>query len=522
MQILSALDATFIYLESEHSPMAIGGLYVFDAKDAPKTFSYDTWKAMVQNRLRCSKVFRERLVEVPWDLSYPYWIQDPDFDLDAHLPKVKLAEPGGMTELMDLAAEIWSDVLDRGRPLWEMTFVEGLDNISGLSNGSYALITRVHHAAVDGKAGGEMMSALMDLSPEIRQLEGEDNWEPEEIPSRWDAITKSWAKAGKKALGLPGFIGKTALGAAHLYTDKRLRTLEPPPRILTAPKTIFNQPIRSGRSYWAKNFDFERIRAIRKAAPGVTINDVVLAICAGGLRDYLLAKNELPEKPLVAMAPISVRQQSEDSGNDDGAGNQVSAMLLSLATDISDPLKRLLHIHGNTQRSKVQATALPANQITDFLPSETLAAAARVYTRTRLGGLHRPFFNVTITNVPGPPVPLYIAGAKIHTAYGMAPILDGLGLILVVLSYKGQISIGASSCKQIVPDPELLINYISNSLDDLEKAVMQANEEELTASTESDERRASARMTGTESLSALREASHALDEAIDSLEGLDE
>jgi len=525
VQILSALDATFIYLESEHSPMAIGGVYVFDAKDAPKSFSYDAWQAVVQDRLRESKVFRERLVEVPWDLSFPYWIRDPDFDLQAHLPRVRLAEPGGMQELMGLAAEIWSEVLDRERPLWEMTFVEGLDSISGIAKGSYALITRVHHAAVDGKAGGEMMSALMDLSPETRQMKGEDTWEPEEIPSKWDAIAESWSKAGKKALGLPGFIGKTALGAAHLFTDKRLRTLEPPPRILTAPATIFNQPIRSGRTYWAKNFDFERIRAIRKAAPGVTINDVVLAICAGGLRDYLLAKNELPDKPLVAMAPISVRTESEAKGNDDGTGNQVSAMLLSLATDISDPLERLLHIHSNTRRSKVHASALPANQLTDFLPSETLAAAARVYTRTRLGGRHRPFFNVTITNVPGPPVPLYIAGAKIHTAYGMAPILDGLGLILVVLSYKGQISISASSCEQIVPDPDFLVKCIASSLDELESAVAQENAINLAEARELDEAHASARIdasAGAESLREFREASRALDEAIESLKGLDE
>jgi len=524
VQILSALDATFIYLESEHSPMAIGGIYVFDAKDAPKTFSYDAWQAVVQSRLRCSKVFRERLVEVPWDLSFPYWIRDPDFDLQAHLPRVRLAAPGGMQELMGLAAEIWSEVLDRERPLWELTFVEGLDSISGIAKGSYALISRVHHAAVDGKAGGEMMSALMDLSPEIRQMEGEDTWTPEEIPSKWDAIAESWSKAGKKALGLPGFIGKTALGAAHLFTDKRLRTLEPPPRILTAPASIFNQPIRSSRTYWAKNFDFEHIRAIRKAAPGVTINDVVLAICAGGLRDYLLEKNELPDKPLVAMAPISVRQESADKGNGDGTGNQVSAMLLSLATDISDPLERLLHIHQNTQRSKVHANALPANQITEFLPSETLAAAARVYTRTRLGGRHRPFFNVTITNVPGPPVPLYIAGAKIHTAYGMAPILDGLGLILVVLSYKGRISISASSCEQIVPDPEFLVNCIAGSLADLEKAIAQESAVELARTLELEQSRASARIdahAGVDSLKTFREASRALDEAIESLEGLE-
>ncbi len=517
MQILSALDATFLYLESEHSPMAIGGVYVIDANHAPKAFSYTAWQALVKSRLRGSKVFRERLVEVPWHLSFPFWIRDPDFQLEAHLPRVTLAAPGGMQALMELAAKIWSQVLDRGRPLWEMTFVEGLNKIPGISKGSYALITRVHHAAVDGKAGGEMMSALMDLSPEIHQIEGKDTWEPEEIPSQWVAVAESWANAGKKALELPGFISKTALEGINLLNDKRLQALNPPPRILTAPATLFNQHIASGRTFWAKNFAFERIRAIRKAAPGITINDVVLAVCAGGLREYLLAKNELPGKPLVAMAPISVRQKSAE----EDTGNQVSAMLLSLATDIRDPLERLLKIHHNTQRSKIHASALPANQLTGFFPSETLAAAARVYTRTRLGGRHRPFFNVTITNVPGPPAPLYVAGAKIHSAFGMAPILDGLGLILVVLSYNGRISIGASSCKAIVPDPDFLVECISTSLDDLENTLELANSPQMDG--KQDGKQPSTRIdasAGAETLKTFRDASLALEKAIKSLEGL--
>ena len=149
-------------------------------------------------------------------------------------------------------------------------------------------------------------------------------------------------------------------------------------------------------------------------------------------------------------------------------------MLVSLATDVDNALDRLVHIRANTQRSKVHAGALPANRITEFVPSETLAAAARVYTRTRLGGYHRPFFNVTITNVPGPPVPLYVAGARIHSAFGMAPILDGLGLILVVLSYHGRISIGISSCEQIVPDPDNMAECMDRSLEELEHAISQA------------------------------------------------
>jgi WS/DGAT/MGAT family acyltransferase len=413
-----------------------------------------------------------------------------------------------MAELMQLSADIWGQVLDRQRPLWDVTFVSGIDAIAGISKGSFALVTRVHHAAVDGKASTEMMTALLDMTPEIRKVEGDDPWQPEELPSTLGVIGRSWSSAGHKARELAGFVGKTAVGAVQLQGEKWLKKIEPPPRLLSAPPTVFNQPINSARTFWGKNFSFERIRAIRKAVPGVTVNDVVLAVCAGGLRHYLSEKGELPLKPLVAMAPISVR------GNEQGTGNQVSAMLVSLATDIEDTLDRLTHIRANTQRSKIHASALPANKITEFLPSETLAAAARIYTRTRLGGHHRPFFNVTITNVPGPPVPLYVAGARIHSAFGMAPILDGLGLILVVLSYHGRLSIGISSCEQIVPDPDNMAECIERSFDELEQAAGQAGLPEKVAGQPGD---AEATHASDDPLQAFHDASDALDKAIDSL-----
>jgi len=511
MEMLSALDATFIYLESEHSPMTIGGVYVIDAGDTPKSFSYESWYSLVESRLKLSEVFRRRLVETLLDLSFPYWIRDPDFDLRKHLPRVSLPGPGGMTELMQLAAETWNQMLDRERPLWDITFVTGINNISGISKDSFALITRVHHAAVDGKASTEMMTALLDMTPRPRKVDGMDSWEPEEFPSTLGVIGRSWSRAGNKVVDLAGFVGRVAVDAVKVRGDKELNKIEPPPRLLSAPTSFFNQPINSARTFWGKNFEFERIRAIRKAVPGVTVNDVVLAICAGGLRKYLSERGELPGKPLVAMAPISVR------GKEEGVGNQVSAMLVSLATDIDDALVRLVHIRANTQRSKVHASALPANKITEFLPSETLAAAARVYTRTRLGGHHRPFFNVTITNVPGPPMPLYAAGARIHSAFGMAPILDGLGLILVVVSYDGRMSIGISSCEQIVPDPDNMAECFASSLDELELAISQADPARLVLDTpEGKEKPVGPKAV----LKAFHDANKALDDAIESLEDI--
>jgi len=509
MEMLSALDASFIYLEAEHSPMAIGGIYVIDASDAPADFCYAAWCSLVKRRLHLTGVFRRRLVEVPLDLSFPYWINDPGFKLDDHLPRINLPEAGGMAELMQTAASIWGRVLERDRPLWDITFVSGIDGISGIAKGSYALITRVHHAAVDGKAGTEMMTALFDLTPVVRTIEAEDTWEPEDLPSTLEVIKQSWSRAGHKAVELAEFVGKVALGSGQLKSELWLKRLEPPPRLLSAPPTIFNQAVSPARTFCGRNFDFERIRAIRRAVPGVTINDVVLTICAGGLRRYLSGRGELPAKPLVAMAPISVR------GPEEGLGNQVSAMLVGLATDVDNELDRLISIRASTQSSKIHASALPANRITEFLPSETLAAATRVYTRTRLGVHHRPFFNVTITNVPGTPVPLFVAGARICSAFGMAPILDGLGLSLVVLSYNGSISIGINSCEQIVPDPDTMAECIDRAFIELEIAVKRAGPNLRSIGPpvhrEMPSKRADAKQ-------AFHDASQALDKAIESLE----
>ena len=392
-----------------------------------------------------------------------------------------------------------------------MCFVEGVNTVPGLSPGSWALISRVHHASVDGGAATEMMTALLDVSSEIRQIEKPDDWQPEELPSTLGMISRSWGKLGHKALGLAGFAGKVVTGTVRVQGDKWAQKLNPPPRLMSAPRSIFNGPVASRRMFDGVAFDFNRIKALRPFAPGATVNDVILAVCAGGLRNYLLEQNELPEKPLVAMAPISVREE-KSKGEE---GNQVSAMLVALATDMQDPLERLRCIHENTRSSKIHASAVPAHQIAEFIPSETLAAAARVYTRTRLGGQLRPFFNLTITNVPGPPFPLYVAGARISRIYGMAPIMDGLGLLLVIFSYDGQISIGINSCEDMVKDPGNLAAHFKQSLEELEQAVAHFEHKEA------DPVPAPAEPIDVDEIDPLhefRKAERALDAAIDSLQ----
>jgi diacylglycerol O-acyltransferase len=400
MRMLSGLDASFIYLESDHSPMHIGGVYLINADTAPKNFGFDRFRDHIENRLVCSGVFRQRLVEVPLSLSHPYWINDPDFKLSKHLPRLQLHKPGGMKEVMQLSAQVFGTALDRSQPLWELSFVEGLNDFEGMAKNSFAIITKVHHAAVDGGSGVELMGALLDLEPKPRVIERKDEWQPEELPTTAKAVAAAYSKMGKKSVEFGKLVSEVAAGAVQVFSNRRARRISPPTLPFSAPVSILNRSVTSSRTYWGVDFAFDRIRAIRQQVPAATINDVVLAICASGLRNYLLERDELPDKPLVTMAPISVRKENQKGE----MGNQVSAMLVSLATDIADPLERLLLISGNTKASKSYSSALPANKITEFIPSETLAAAARLYTRTRMGGRHRPCFFINQTKNPGPPV----------------------------------------------------------------------------------------------------------------------
>lgn len=467
MRPLSALDASFIYLESHRTPMHIGSVYLIDATDAPKNYGFAAFRDHVASRLGLSRIFRERLVEVPLSLSHPYWINDPDFELDFHLPRVALPRPGGKEELMELAASAFSRPLNRSRPLWEMIFVEGLDRLPGMARGSFAVITKIHHAAVDGGSGAELMGALLDPSPDANPVPLEDDWRPEPLPSAAGMVARAYGRLGAKSLELGRFIKDVAGGAGRLYGINKVQKIKAPPLPMSAPASVLNTAVSAHRTFWGLDVDFARIRALRAAVAGATVNDVVLSICAGGLRRYLSRRSELPDQPLIAMAPVSVRSRDQRGQ----MGNQVSAMLVNLETGIDDPIRRLECIHQNTVGSKVYSSAVPANKIAEFIPSETAALAARLYTRTRLGQRHRPFFNLVITNVPGPQIPLYFAGARVKHSVGTAPILDGMGLIIVVFSYAGRLSIGLTSCREIIPDPDRLGADLEAALAELEAAV---------------------------------------------------
>jgi WS/DGAT/MGAT family acyltransferase len=371
---------------------------------------------------------------------------------------------------------------------------------------------------VDGGSGVELMGALLDISPRPRAVDIVDCWEPEQVPGAPRLVAAAYSRMGRKSVALARLLGNVAASTARAYISRKAHSTRSPPLLFSAPTSQFNQAVSSSRTYWGVDFDFDRIRRIRKCMPDATVNDVVLAICAAGLRAYLSERGALPAQSLVAMAPISVRQDSQKGA----MGNQVSAMLVSLATDVTDPLQRALLICRNTRGSKAYADALPANRIAELIPSETLAAAARLYTRTRLGGRHRPFFNVTITNVPGPAAPMYIAGARLSQQFGMAPIMDGLGLTIVVFSYAGRISLGLTSCYTVVPDPHHLGDLLSGALQELEQRMGKATPRDWREAQRAIETSGSVGAQppegGAGAVARLREATRALDRAIARLE----
>lgn len=474
MRPLSGLDASFLYLESNRTPMHIGGVYLIDSSESAENFDYQRFHAHIRSRLKRSMIFRERLAEVPLNLSHPYWINDPEFALDFHLPRSALPRPGGYAELMALASRLFAMPLNRDRPLWQMTFVEGVDGIPGLSPGSVAVIARVHHAVIDGVSGAELMGALLDVDPHPAPDAGPDHWRPERMPSAAEMVGRAYLKLGSKAWHLGRFASEAVVGLGRAYGIRKVTQINPPTLPLTAPRSLFNRAVTSRRCFWGQNIEFSRIHALRtslrEADPNLsqlTINDVVLSICSGGLRRYLNHRDALPRQPLVAMAPMSVRSTAHKRS----MGNQVSAMLVNLETCCPDPLERLQKIHHHARSSKVYSAALPAGEIAEFIPSETAALAARLYTRTRLGERHRPFFNLVITNVPGPQMPLYLAGGRVVEHIGTAPLIDGLGLMLVIFSYAGSLNIGITSCPEIVPDPDVLARCFEASLEDLEAHV---------------------------------------------------
>lgn len=464
MERMKGIDASFLYMETPNNHMHVGMLWILKRPEGPQEGGYfGAVRRLIESRLHLSKTYRRRLVQVPFDIDHPLWIEDPDFDLDFHLRHIAVPPPGDRHKLLELVARLHSRALDRARPLWEMYVIEGL------ADDRVAVYVKIHHCCIDGISGTELMVSLLDFTPEPREVPPpEKPWVPERAPSDLEILARASVHSVVTPIRSLRRLPKV-LGAGIAFGRRALaRTEAMPAAPFQAPKTPFNRALTPHRRYAVGDVALDRIKAVKNAV-GATVNDVVLAMCAGALRRYLQLRDELPADPLLAVCPVSVR--AEGGG---GAANAVSAMFVSLATDIADPLERLEAIKGHTVHAKEALKALPANMLQDwsaFAAPLVAAQAARLYSRYRVADLHRPPYNVIISNVPGPPFALYLAGAELEHSYPISLAIEGIALNITIMSYRNDVAIGLTADREAVPDIERMMEQMPAALAELEKAV---------------------------------------------------
>ncbi len=473
MRQLQGMDASFVALETRNSPMHIGSILIYNPETAPGGFvRFKDILGFIEDRMQLSRTVRQRLVRVPFDLDYPYWVEDPDFDLEYHVRHIALPKPGDWRQLCIQAARIFARPLDLTRPPWEFTVIEGLDNVDGVPKGCYAMVTKVHHAAIDGMSGVDLLEALHTVTPDAPAPTEPDTWEPEKIPNAIDLLGRSYINAIGNPLKQLEVAARAAPGLANAIKGLATKDFKVNGSML-APRSRFNRTISSARVIEGRRFPLEDIKAIRALSPGCKVNDVFLAIVGGAMRKYLKSKEDLPKKTLTAMAPISVRSTDEKGD----MGNQVSAMIAPLGTHIEDPAERLAYVHQETVNSKAMTDAMGARNMTEISkvsPALYMALGAQLYTRMGLANRVGPPFSTVVTNVPGPPIPIYSNGARLESHMGLICLTDGLGLGHVVQSYVDEATISFTACRELLPDPDFYVQCIEDSFAELRDAAKAA------------------------------------------------
>ncbi len=493
MQQLSGLDNSFLSMETAKQFGHVASMTIYDLSDWTPTEGvgsfYESIMATVTERIHLLPFLRRKLVQVPLGLDHPYWINDADFDLEFHVRNLALPAPGTDQQLGEQIARLAGRPLDRTRPLWELYVIDGL------AENRAAMFTKIHHATIDGVQGVEVLTTLLDVDPSGRTIAApRGRFRGEQPPSAAELMTRTVVTyamhpfraaklasqavqsgfgiaksaapelaraAARPLLGTPVVGTLAKLVAEHPGSVEQFPLLSARP----APKTPFNKSITSHRRYAFRSLSLADARLI-KSTFGTTINDVVLAVCSGALRTYLLEERALPSESLIAMVPVSVRTGREQ----DAYSNQVSAILAKLATDVADPVDRLRAIHDAMKASKGMSEAIPANLLTDltqFAPPAVAARASRLMTRTGMVNRFNPPFNLVISNVPGPTEQLYTSGAKLEHFFPVSTIIDGQGINITVQSYRGNLDFGVITCRELIADPWIITGYLADALGEL-------------------------------------------------------
>jgi len=470
---------------------------VLDPSGAPHRLTLARLTEVLSERIPLVPVLRQKLLNVPFGLDQPYWIDDPDFDIEYHVREIALPRPGSDAQLTEQVSRLHARPLDRSRPLWEIYL------ITGLAGRRAAVYTKIHHAAIDGASGAELLTVLLDLTPAGRDLPAAEPFSPDSPPALPALAAKAVARMAWRPVQTVRLTNElvkilpTLAPAVNTVVGGMLGLNRGDGGIIAttpgrAPATPFNKPITPHRRIAFRSVDLAAVKAVKNAF-GVSVNDVVMAMCAGALRRWLIDHHALPDQPLVAMIPVSVR----DPASKGALGNKVSAMLATLPTSVAEPGLRLEIVHAATQAAKAQQAAIPqglVDQISDFAPPALTARAARVVFATGL--LHRlPPFNVTISNVPGPNVPVYLCGARLIAHYPVSVVTDGQGLNITLVGYLGQLHFGLISCRELVPDIDALAGYLVDELALLLEAAEKRTAEKPTAEKRTAEKRTAEKRT---------------------------
>lgn len=467
MQQLSAQDAQFLYMESDDNLIHVTAIYIYDPSSRPDgTVRFKDIIQHVESRLDASPIFTRRLVHVPFELDYPYWVDDEHFDIEFHIRHGRLPDPGDWRQFCIHMARYHSRPMAMRRPPWEMFVVEGLDKVEGFPAGSYAIATKIHHAAVDGASAMKFFGSLCDTDALGTPLFEAEKGERAPKPTIAEMLGRAVLNNAKSPVRM---IDTIIRNAPTLYqaVQNKMRLDDDGAGV---PDTRFNVPVSPHKMFEATVFDLADFKKIRQAVDGATINDVVLTVCGGGLRKYLRHHKELPDRSLVAWVPINARPRKGASADPGQGGNRITAMTTRVFTDIERPLARLARVNKTTRKSKEAKSGLSARLMTDLtqhVPAATQLLAGRLVLRA---GLAPKVCNLFISNVPGPQTTLYMNGAKILHSYAMAPLANGMGLFIATPSYNGQISFSVTSTREILPDIEFFMQCLRESLDELLEA----------------------------------------------------
>jgi WS/DGAT/MGAT family acyltransferase len=450
MNHLSGIDAAFLHLESPEMPMHVGSLHVLELPAGYSGEFFEDVKACLAQRLHLADVFTRKLALMPFDLSNPVWVEDEDIDLEHHIRHITLPKPGSNTQLQQYVARLHSTLLDRSRPLWEF-FV-----IDGLRSGEVALYIKVHHARLDGQAGVALGRAIFDTTPEGRHIKpprprARRNQYQLGVAELLGAALSNTAQQVLKLVKTLPAMGRAAATLLLPEKDEDGRRQWSLPRNLNflAPRTAFNVAITNQRRFAARTVPLAEVKEIAKRS-GVSLNDVVMATVAGGLREYFIGHRELPERPLSAAVPVSLRAAGDESAN-----NQVSMVTMTLATDLADPMQRLKTIAAGSVETKAKLGRVKTAIPTDFpmlAAPWLMSGLASLFGRSRLANVLPPVANLVISNVPGIQQQLYFAGARIISYYPVSIPAHGMALNVTVQSYNGRLDYGLIGCRRAVPD----------------------------------------------------------------------